>query len=35
MNRNNTVFLGILGWCYDCFSVLHSCTLRLSGSFFS
>nr|DAI56575.1 MAG TPA: hypothetical protein [Bacteriophage sp.] len=18
MNRNNTVFLGILGWCYDC-----------------
>nr|DAO95414.1 MAG TPA: hypothetical protein [Caudoviricetes sp.] len=21
MNRNNTVFLGILGWCYDCFSV--------------
>nr|DAK28488.1 MAG TPA: hypothetical protein [Caudoviricetes sp.] len=24
MNRNNTVFLGILGWCYDCLV----CSLR-------
>nr|DAK06118.1 MAG TPA: hypothetical protein [Caudoviricetes sp.] len=24
MNRNNTVFLGILGWCYDCFSVSYN-----------
>nr|DAV72472.1 MAG TPA: hypothetical protein [Caudoviricetes sp.] len=25
MNRNNTVFLGILGWCYDClvYTVFH------------
>nr|DAP57377.1 MAG TPA: hypothetical protein [Caudoviricetes sp.] len=36
MNRNNTVFLGILGWCYDCFSVSYNFSiLRLSGSFFS